>query len=95
MIGLAKDLKVKTFADYTDGDVEEKMNQFFLDNAFVEIIDIKYFNGYSTIESDMGNSYGRETGMIIYRKTKASRMKEELLNDTLRKHGYLVDNSKK
>lgn len=94
MIGLAQGLQVKTFADYTDGDVEEKMNQFLKDNPFFEIVKIIYFNGYSTMQEDI-IGYGRETGMIVYRETKVSKMQKDLLEETLEKFGYKVDKSKK
>jgi len=68
MYGKAKGMKVKTFQDYTDGSVEEKLNNFFVKNPNVEVLDIKYFNGYGVVNIDEIDAYGRECAMILYRE---------------------------
>ncbi|UGO50946.1 hypothetical protein PQE70_gp093 [Bacillus phage vB_BanS_Nate] len=68
MIGNAKGVKVKTFDDYTDGCAVSKLNKFIEENPDINILEIKYFNGYSVVDNnDM--SYGRENAMIIYRES--------------------------
>jgi len=67
MIGKAHGVKVKTFDDYTDGDAVSKLNEFIQSNPDIDILDIKYFNGYSVVDNDE-MSYGRENAMIIYRE---------------------------
>ena len=64
MYGLAKGVKVKLFSDYTDGDVEDKLNKFFEENPSIEILDIKYLKSYH--EDD--GMYGTERGLLIYRE---------------------------
>jgi len=68
MYGKAEGLKVKTFADYTDGCIEQKLNKFLQENPKVTIVDIKYFNGYGVVSNDESESYGRETALLVYRK---------------------------
>lgn len=62
----AGNLRIKLITDFTDGDVEEKVNKFFRENPELIILDIKYFNGYSVVGSEDLDSYGRETAMIVY-----------------------------
>lgn len=62
--GKAKGIKVIEFANYTDGDVEQKLNKFFAENEHVTVLDIKYTNTY---HHDDG-MYGTEKALVIYRE---------------------------
>ena len=62
MYGRAEGLKVKYFSDYTDGDVETKLNKFFNENPEAEIIDVKFERQF--IE---GYDYGHEIALVFYR----------------------------
>jgi len=64
MYGKAKGLKFKMVSDYTDGDVEDKINLFLFHNPNVEILDIKYSKTYHEDDS----MYGTERGIVIYRE---------------------------
>lgn len=92
MIGSAKGVVVKTFDDYTDGDAISKLNKFIQENPDITIIDIKYFNGYSVIENNDFDSYGRENALLIYRKPVDT---YESFFSTLESKGFIVDKTKK
>ncbi|MEK4122031.1 hypothetical protein [Lysinibacillus sp. FSL K6-0102] len=64
MYGLADGLRTKEFANYTDGDVESKLNKFFKENPKIIVLDIKYTNTYHH-DYEM---YGTEKALLIYRK---------------------------
>jgi hypothetical protein len=62
--GNSKGMKVKSFYDHTDGDVEQKLNKFFKENTNIEVLDIKYTNTYF---HDIG-MHGTERALLVYRE---------------------------
>lgn len=72
MYGKAKGLKVKYFGDYTDGNVEEKLNVFFTENPDIEIVDVKF--EYRPSEA---YQYGHEFALVFYREYNNERFEKE------------------
>lgn len=60
----SKGLKVKQFNDYTDGNVEEKLNKFFQDNPNLSVIDIIYNN----MNPSEGYEFCYEWCLLIYKE---------------------------
>ena len=64
LYGKAKGLRVREFSNYTDGDVEHKLNMFFMDNENITVLDIKYTNTYHHEDT----MWGTEKALVIYRE---------------------------
>jgi hypothetical protein len=61
--GKVKGLQVKKFSDYVDGDIEEKLNEFFIQNQDVEIVDVQY----KLVPNGDLSDYGNEIALVFYR----------------------------